>query len=157
MSLLIIYPKSILYLNKKCRSALLKITFMKGTRPQLTTITLLYRIINKPQQCDENLLPHMKSVCISNMIRRTILKRCLYDFRDVTTLNKGNVLSKAVGQPTLPETSKLLLNSIGRHQRLSGNNWCNEIGSSPKCGIIGSWIVLLKPTYFFSCFYILHK
>ena len=76
----------------------------------------------------------MKSVCISNMIRRTILKRCLYDFRDVTTLNRGNVLSKAVGQPSLPETSKLLLNNIGRHQRLSGNNWCNEIGSSPKCG-----------------------
>ena len=74
----------------------------------------------------------MKSVCISNMIRRTILKRCLYDFRDVTTLNRGNILSKAAGKPSLPETSKLLLNNIGRHQRLSGNTRCNKIGSIQK-------------------------
>ena len=132
---------------------------MKRTRLQLITITLLYRIIDRPQQCDENLLPHMKSVCISNMIRRTLLKRCLYDFRDVTTLNRGNILSKAAGKPSLPETSKLLLSNIGQHQRLSGNTRCNEIGSNPKCNltVIGSWIVLLKPTYFFSCIYILHK
>ena len=75
----------------------------------------------------------MKSVCISNMIRRTILKRCLYDFRDVTTLNRGNILSKAAGKPSLPETSKLLLNNIGRHRRLSGNTRCNKIGSIQKC------------------------
>ena len=74
----------------------------------------------------------MKSVCISNMIRRTILKRCLYDFRDVTTLNRGNILSKAAGKPSLPETSKLLLNNIGRHRRLSGNTRCNKIGSIQK-------------------------
>ena len=112
---------------------MLTISFIKRTRLKLTTITLLFRITDRPQKCNENLLLYMKSVCISNMIRRTILKRCLYDFRDVTTLNRGNILSKAAGKPSLPETSKLLLNNIGRHQRLSGNTRCNEIGSIQKC------------------------